>query len=155
MPQFLLELDLAGPQLDQARLVGSLEAVLQAGLAALRASPQTPRHAELPQEILLARLRRVLFTGYPLADTPRPTELLPLFGVARVVELPPGYHNQVRAVATGEWRAPRAGEWFLSGAIVEAYQALHDFLSVYPIARLVRTRTLSVTVLEPPDPEEP
>jgi len=40
------------------------------------------------------------------------------------------------AVATGEKRPPKAGEWFLSGAIVEAYKAANDLSSPYPIAQL-------------------
>jgi len=49
---------------------------------------------------------------------------------------------EVRAVATGERRAPEAGEWYLSGAIVEAYRTKHALPMgcVYPIARLVVMR---------------
>lgn len=46
-----------------------------------------------------------------------------------------------RARWTGEFRAPRKGEWFLSGAIVEAYFAPTDGIkSEYHIARLVQGR---------------
>lgn len=41
---------------------------------------------------------------------------------------------------TGETRPPKAGEWFLSGAIVEGYRALNDLSDPYPIARLVKIR---------------
>lgn len=37
-----------------------------------------------------------------------------------------GTRATVRAKATGEFRPPRAGEWFLSGAIVEAYYQPRD-----------------------------
>lgn len=46
-------------------------------------------------------------------------------------------------VWTGERRAPRKGEWFLSGAIIEAYAAHDDLTQVYPIARLVVARRRS------------
>lgn len=42
----------------------------------------------------------------------------------------------VRAVATGEFRAPRQGEWFLSGSYIEAYRAENDLSTAYNIARL-------------------
>lgn len=40
-------------------------------------------------------------------------------------------------MATGEMREPRKGEWFLSGAIIEAYRAQNDLSSAYNIAKLV------------------
>jgi hypothetical protein len=43
------------------------------------------------------------------------------------------------AVPTGEHRAPRAGEWHLSGAIVAAYRAPNDLSTAYHIARVYRT----------------
>ena len=39
--------------------------------------------------------------------------------------------------ASGEYRAPRKGEFYLSGAIVEAYQAPNDLPSAYWIAQRV------------------
>ncbi len=51
----------------------------------------------------------------------------------------------VRAVATGEKRAPKLGEWYLSGAVVGAYLATTDRITIkYPIARLVMTKTTTV-----------
>lgn len=47
--------------------------------------------------------------------------------------------NQRRfVVATGEVRPPKRGEWFLSGAIVEAYEAFgdHPDSDPRPIAKL-------------------
>jgi hypothetical protein len=43
----------------------------------------------------------------------------------------------VRAVSTRESRPPRKGEWYLSGAVVEAYKAPSDLPAVHRIARLV------------------
>ena len=45
--------------------------------------------------------------------------------------------STVMAVWTGEKRPPKAGEWYLSGAKIEAYRAPNDFTSEYHIARLV------------------
>jgi len=47
----------------------------------------------------------------------------------------------IRAVSTGETRCPKQGEWYLSGAIVEAYRAPNDLPSPYAIARLVKIKT--------------
>jgi hypothetical protein len=45
--------------------------------------------------------------------------------------------NGVVAVATGEFRCPLAGEWYLSGAIVEAYRAPNTLSTKFHIAELV------------------
>jgi hypothetical protein len=50
-----------------------------------------------------------------------------------------------RAIRTGEMRPPKAGEWYLSGAIPEAYRTKHDLTSNYHILRLVRVHTRTVT----------
>ena len=42
-------------------------------------------------------------------------------------------------VLTGENRPPRRGEFFLSGAIPEVYQAFDDLETVYQIAREATT----------------
>lgn len=60
---------------------------------------------------------------------------------------PAGSWRDYRAVATGETRPPKAGEWYLSGAIVAAYRAPSDFSHPYPIARIVRVRQV-VTLVE-------
>jgi hypothetical protein len=39
--------------------------------------------------------------------------------------------------ATGEFRPPRQGEWYLSGAIIEAYLAPAGLSSAYWIARRI------------------
>ena len=43
--------------------------------------------------------------------------------------------------ATGEFRAPKKGEWYLSGAIVEAYRAPNDLGTAYHIAKPVEMQT--------------
>lgn len=52
--------------------------------------------------------------------------------------------NTIKAEYTGEKRKPRKGEWFLSGADVEAYYAPDDLNSEYHIARLVITKKVEV-----------
>lgn len=69
-------------------------------------------------------------------------------GIYRVADRVP--ENELAEIATDrgrvaarwtlETRAPKRGEWFLSGATVEAYRAGADLDSVYPIARLVRAK---------------
>ena len=65
---------------------------------------------------------------FPLADSPTPDDLSAL-GLPDKVG--------VRAMATGEKRVPRKGEWYLSGAIIEAYRATNDLSCDFYIARLV------------------
>ena len=48
---------------------------------------------------------------------------------------------KVMAVWTGEKRNPIAGEWFLSGSIIEAYRAKLDMGDEFHIAKLVKTVT--------------
>jgi hypothetical protein len=73
---------------------------------------------------------------YPTRDYPTLAELQTL-GVKN--------NHNVQAVATGEFRPPHAGEWYLSGAIVQAYRAPNDLSTPYHIARLCVTETLTVT----------
>jgi len=42
-----------------------------------------------------------------------------------------------KAVWTGELRPPHCGEWYLSGAVIEAYKAIADLSTPYHIAVLV------------------
>jgi hypothetical protein len=65
---------------------------------------------------------------FPLADEPKSEDLATLEVEDRI---------GVRAMATGEFRAPRKGEWFLSGSYIEAYRAENDLTIAYHIARLV------------------
>lgn len=55
--------------------------------------------------------------------------------------------RNVHAIATGERRPPKKGEWYLSGAIVEAYRAPNDLSTPFQIARLVKTKTITTTVI--------
>jgi hypothetical protein len=55
--------------------------------------------------------------------------------------------RKVMAVATGEKRPPRKGEWYLSGADVQAYKAPNDLTTAYHIAKLARVETQTVTTV--------
>lgn len=48
-----------------------------------------------------------------------------------------GPGRSLMAMKTGEFRQPRAGEWFLSGAIPQGYRATNDMAGEYHILRLV------------------
>ena len=50
------------------------------------------------------------------------------------------FREPVMAQATGEKRPPTCGEWYLSGAIVEAYQAPSNLATPFDIARIVTVR---------------
>jgi len=50
------------------------------------------------------------------------------------------FPRSVRARWTGEKRGPKKGEWFLSGAVIEAYLAYNDMDTHFHIAELVRVR---------------
>jgi len=63
---------------------------------------------------------------YPLADCPTMEER-----PANVTQ------RNLRCEATGEFRAPKKGEWYLSGAIIEGYKAPLDLSTPFHIARLI------------------
>lgn len=56
----------------------------------------------------------------------------------------PGYY--VVAAKTGVYRKPHKGEWFLSGAIPEAYKAPNNLDTDYWIMRLVLVRRELIVV---------
>jgi hypothetical protein len=62
----------------------------------------------------------------------RPGELYP------VAEGPYRRANEFAALITGEFRNPLKGEYYLSGAIPEAWQAPNNLLTRYHICRIVR-----------------
>lgn len=65
------------------------------------------------------------------------------FGIATALDM---YQREmvIKAVFAGEKRPPKKGEWYLSGAIIQAYRAPNDLDTPYHIARLVRTETKTV-----------
>lgn len=87
------------------------------------------------------------FKTYPLCDTPTSEET----GGAPFRDR---YHagRSFFAVPTGEKRPPRRGEWYLSGAIVQAYRAPNDLSTPFHLAKLVRTRTTTITTVTTVEP---
>lgn len=70
---------------------------------------------------------------YPLADYPP--------------SLSPAERRDIRAIWDGKpKRCPQQGEWYLSGAIVEAYRAPHNLHDKFHITQLVMTRTRTETI---------
>ena len=73
-------------------------------------------------------------------------------GLYPINDLLPGFAHLLlsargfRAEPTGEHRPPRAGEWYLSGAITAAYRAPGDLSTSYHIARIVRVEIIPATV---------
>jgi hypothetical protein len=56
--------------------------------------------------------------------------------------------TRLRAEKTGEFRAPKKDEWFLSGAIPEAYQAYADMdVPKFHILRLVVVEVVTTEVV--------
>lgn len=85
-------------------------------------------------------------TVYPLADylTYEDKQALRVQGTmstAKYQDLLRGDFVNVGAVLTGEKRPPKAGEWFISGAIPEAYRMPNDSTQAHHIARLIKYRT--------------
>jgi hypothetical protein len=59
-----------------------------------------------------------------------------------------GSGTRYMAMWTGDFRPPKKGEWFLSGALIEAYRANADMSEPYHIAVIVETeRVVTVKVV--------
>ena len=59
------------------------------------------------------------------------------------------YHSKAnRAVRTGEFRRPRKGEWFLSGAIPTAYKAPNNLSTAYHIMQPVKAKPVTKMIIE-------
>lgn len=46
--------------------------------------------------------------------------------------------RMLRAIPTGEKRSPKAGEWYISGAFANGYQAKADLVTEFYIAKIVK-----------------
>ena len=75
---------------------------------------------------------------FRLADDPDEDEAKG-FGIG-TGKIPAGavQRNYLRGIPTGEFRAPKKGEWHLSGSIPEVWKAKSNYSSEYFIMRLVR-----------------
>ena len=63
-----------------------------------------------------------------------------LFPIAEV-------HTKLMAISTGEFRHPKKGEYFISGAIPEAYLTPNDLSCPYNIATRVKVKHRTVTTV--------
>ena len=50
--------------------------------------------------------------------------------------------NTIKAINTKEFREPKKGEWFLSGAEVTAYKARNNLSQKYFIAKIIKYETI-------------
>ncbi len=82
------------------------------------------------------------WTGYD-PETMPPRSKVPFLRVASPDFMQAGVY--IVAITSNETRFPKAGEYFLSGSIVEAYRAARDLNCEYRIAKLVLVR-VSITV---------
>jgi hypothetical protein len=74
-------------------------------------------------------MRIFSMTTYKLADKPTQADH------KRIGAHKPPF--RLVAIKTGEFRQPRAGEWYLSGAIPEAYRAFTNFTREFHIVEIV------------------
>jgi hypothetical protein len=93
--------------------------------------------------------RSILRRGqvYPLADR-LTLEECKRWGVRSTLFPSLGFHeSNVMAIWTDEKRPPKKGEWYLSGAPIDAYRAGADLSTEFHIARLVRVEKRAVQVI--------
>lgn len=81
---------------------------------------------------------------YPLADYHRSNH--PLMN-PELTAASWGDTGNLRARWNGEKRPPKEGEWYLSGATIEAYRATCDMSEAYPIAEIVRIKRVIADVV--------
>ena len=60
-------------------------------------------------------------------------------------KLDTGEIHMLKAIRTGDFRAPLKGEWYLSGSVPAAYKAPNDFDIKFYIAKLVLVEEKTVT----------
>lgn len=80
---------------------------------------------------------------YPIADTMMITNDQRLPGNKLIARHSEGDRTEVQAMATGEYRRPECGEFYLSGRHTAAYCAPSDLSTAYPIARIVHVRIVT------------
>ena len=85
---------------------------------------------------------------YPIADRLNAMERESLGLDPKDFNKPLPQGQRIVARRTGNYREPKAGEWYLSGAIVEAYRAPNDLSTPYHIARLVRVEEQVTVVIK-------
>lgn len=87
--------------------------------------------------------------AYKLADSPSSAELREILQLLPEAPTPPSaalIRNKLRAIPTKDVRAPKKGEWYISGAIPEAYRAPNDLSTEFRIAKIVYPPALNLPV---------
>ncbi len=79
---------------------------------------------------------------YDIADRPTVEERA-LFGLKMSDNF-----NSIKAILSTEYRCPKKGEWYISGAIPQAYRAENDLSMKANIAKLVLTETKTITTVK-------
>jgi hypothetical protein len=76
------------------------------------------------------------------------TKYYPLVDRIPLADRPSDIFNQqdFRGKLTGEFRPPKKGEWYLSGAIPEGYRAPNDLTTSFHILKLVRIKKIETIV---------
>lgn len=98
------------------------------------------------------KLQSDLDTCYPIADKGKALAELSKRGIKQRMQAGKSYITMggktivgdIAAQWTGEKRPPKAGEFYLSGSIVEAYYSGGDMTYPYHIARLVIRQTVEL-----------
>ena len=62
----------------------------------------------------------------------------------RLPSVPNHEQRDYLARTTSEFRAPKKGEWYLSGAIPNAYLAPNDFTQKFNIMKIVKIKRIEV-----------
>jgi len=72
------------------------------------------------------------------------------YEIAEGEKLPMFQRHNIKAIKINEFRAPKSGEWYISGAIPEAYIAHsnYDPKNKYAIVKLVKTKKVITTMYE-------
>lgn len=75
--------------------------------------------------------------------------MIKLPGIYKVVDNIPKVENKrkIRAIDSGEYRSPKKGEFYLTGAVISAYRAPNDYpeYSKFRIAKLVEVEETAST----------
>ena len=85
---------------------------------------------------------------YPLAEL-APSSLRKSYGFGFITQR--DAKRAIRCVLTGEKRAPKKGEWYLSGARPSGWEAKNDLSTEYHIVKLVLTEkivTETINIIE-------
>jgi len=84
---------------------------------------------------------------YRLAETPSATETGGMSFEQRFMSQSLGAGaNTIAAVRNGEYRPPKRNEWYLSGAIPEAYKAKNDLTTPFHILNLVKVHRETIVI---------